>query len=255
MKPNGKIFLLGLVSGACLAGLSSWIIFEKGPSLASDKRKNSYAIGHQMAKNLLRQDVDFEPSVIALALKDLKKGTPALTPDELREAMNRVHKENMSKPKKKSKEDSTPSRLAGLPNSQKFRETPFGFSYFKGSWDSLAANQEEPSPKAPSRQMRPDEDTDRISANMNPEQKVSFHLIVRDRSGSELYNSKALNQKYAFKNADLPESLRMASAMISGGEIVLINLDSRQTEELRSSSLQLPLPLEESMLLELHRLQ
>lgn len=74
---------LGILVAVSLASI---VGCEK--KLDSDQKKASYAIGQQLGKNFKDNNVDFDPDVLVMALKDAKEGkTSKMTQEEMGKAM------------------------------------------------------------------------------------------------------------------------------------------------------------------------
>jgi FKBP-type peptidyl-prolyl cis-trans isomerase len=69
------------------------------PALTTDKAKASYALGENLGLSMKRQEVDIDPDMVALGLKDVLAGRkPALTDDEAKAALMQLQakvRENM----------------------------------------------------------------------------------------------------------------------------------------------------------------
>ena len=69
------------------------------PALTTDKAKASYALGENLGLSMKRQEVDIDPDLVALGLKDVLSGRkPALTDDEAKAALMQLQakvRENM----------------------------------------------------------------------------------------------------------------------------------------------------------------
>jgi len=65
--------------------------------LDTDQRKASYAIGQQIGMNLKNQNIDFDPDVIAMSMKDVTGAKPSrLKPEEMQDALKKLQ-ENVNK--------------------------------------------------------------------------------------------------------------------------------------------------------------
>ena len=69
------------------------------PALTTDKAKASYALGENLGLSMKRQEVDIDPDLVALGLKDVLAGRkPAMTDDEAKAALMQLQakvRENM----------------------------------------------------------------------------------------------------------------------------------------------------------------
>lgn len=62
--------------------------------LDTDQKKASYAIGQQIATNLKGQNIDFDPAVLAMSLKDVKEGKASrLKPEEMQAALQKLQED------------------------------------------------------------------------------------------------------------------------------------------------------------------
>jgi len=74
-----------------LAVVSSLFITGCEKKLDSDQKKASYAIGQQIGQNLKTQNIDFDPDVIAMSMKDVSSAKPSrLKPEEMQEALKKL---------------------------------------------------------------------------------------------------------------------------------------------------------------------
>lgn len=65
--------------------------------LDTDVKKASYAIGQQIGGNLKSQNIDFDPEIVAMALKDAQKGESKLDKDGMQQAMMKLQELAMQK--------------------------------------------------------------------------------------------------------------------------------------------------------------
>lgn len=65
--------------------------------LDTDIKKASYAIGQQIGTNLKTQNIDFDPEVVAMALKDAQKGESKLDKEGMQAAMMKLQEMAMKK--------------------------------------------------------------------------------------------------------------------------------------------------------------
>jgi FKBP-type peptidyl-prolyl cis-trans isomerase len=88
-EANMRIRKLGvLLLGASLVATLGC---EKKADLSTDKGKYSYAIGHQIAKNMKTQQVDLDPISFSAAVKDvLGDKEVQMTDDEMRQAIRKI---------------------------------------------------------------------------------------------------------------------------------------------------------------------
>jgi FKBP-type peptidyl-prolyl cis-trans isomerase FkpA/FKBP-type peptidyl-prolyl cis-trans isomerase FklB len=62
--------------------------------LDNDQKKASYAIGQQIGNNLKGQNIDFDPAVVAMSLKDIKEGKASrLKPEEMQGALQKLQED------------------------------------------------------------------------------------------------------------------------------------------------------------------
>jgi FKBP-type peptidyl-prolyl cis-trans isomerase FkpA/FKBP-type peptidyl-prolyl cis-trans isomerase FklB len=86
-----------LVSAAALsAALFINVGCEK--KLDTDQRKASYAIGQQIGQNLKNQNIEFDPEVLAMSIKEASTGKPSkLKPEEMQQALMKLQEGIMKK--------------------------------------------------------------------------------------------------------------------------------------------------------------
>ncbi|GIL16506.1 MAG: peptidyl-prolyl cis-trans isomerase [Oligoflexia bacterium] len=73
----------------CSVALFSQVGCEK--KLDTDQKKASYAIGQQIGQNLKGQNIDFDPEVLAMSMKDVAAGKPSkLKPEEMQAALQKL---------------------------------------------------------------------------------------------------------------------------------------------------------------------
>lgn len=73
--------------------------------LDTDTKKASYAIGQQIGGNLKSQSIDFDPEVVAMALKDVQKGESKLDKDGMQQAMMKLQELATAKQSKEAEEN------------------------------------------------------------------------------------------------------------------------------------------------------
>ena len=62
--------------------------------LDTDQRKASYAIGQQISNNLKSQNIDYDPAVVGMALKDVKEGKASrMKPEEMQAALQKLQED------------------------------------------------------------------------------------------------------------------------------------------------------------------
>jgi len=81
--------------------------------LATDKQKQSYALGMSIAKTLQRQSLDVDPAVVAQALKDTFAGKNVLTDEQAKATLDSLQKEMQTKMETKMKEVSDKNKQEG----------------------------------------------------------------------------------------------------------------------------------------------
>lgn len=84
-----RLVLPALIVAAALVGCQK--------KLDTDERRASYAIGQQIGTNLKTQNIDFDPAVIEMALKDVQKGESKLDKDGMQQAMMKLQELAMKK--------------------------------------------------------------------------------------------------------------------------------------------------------------
>jgi FKBP-type peptidyl-prolyl cis-trans isomerase FklB len=80
-----------------LALLASAAAAQEKPDLTNPKQRTSYALGANVANSLKRQDLDLDAKAFAAGAADTLAGKPALTPDEIKEALDSLQKRMMEK--------------------------------------------------------------------------------------------------------------------------------------------------------------
>lgn len=84
-------------------GLTSLPVYS-AEELKTNQQKYSYAIGVQVANNLMSQDSTLDPNSLALAIKDVLSGKPLrATPEELNIAIKALHEEKTKQKKEQAK--------------------------------------------------------------------------------------------------------------------------------------------------------
>ena len=105
---------------------------EKKADLKSDKGKYSYAIGHQIGRNIKNQSIDLDHVAFAAAVKDTLDGKKTqLTDEQMREAL-KVMSELRNKQKKAEAEENKKKADAFLEANAKkegFKTTKSGLQY------------------------------------------------------------------------------------------------------------------------------
>lgn len=95
---TSALVVTGLVMSACT------------PKLDTDDKKASYAIGQQIGTNLKNQNINFDPKVLAMSIKEASEGkTSKLTPEEMQAALMKLQ-ENIAK---KQQEQATENSKKG----------------------------------------------------------------------------------------------------------------------------------------------
>lgn len=79
------------------AALATFALVGCTKKLDTDVKQASYAIGQQIGGNLKSQNIDFDPDVVAMALKDAQKGESKLDKDGLQQAMMKLQEMAMKK--------------------------------------------------------------------------------------------------------------------------------------------------------------
>lgn len=65
--------------------------------LDTDVKKSSYAIGQQIGNNLKQQNIEIDPDVLAMSLKDAAAGKPKMTPEEQQQALMKLQEAAVKK--------------------------------------------------------------------------------------------------------------------------------------------------------------
>lgn len=78
-----KLLVISVLTGAA-------VLVGCNKKLDTDTKKASYAIGQQIGNNLKTQNIEFDPEVVAMSLKDVQKGTSQLDKDGMQAAMMKL---------------------------------------------------------------------------------------------------------------------------------------------------------------------
>ncbi len=82
-RPSYLLVSLAVIGAVFMTGCE--------PKLNSDKSKASYAIGQQIGMNLKNQNIDFDPEVIAMSMKDVSAGKASrLKPEEMQDSLKKL---------------------------------------------------------------------------------------------------------------------------------------------------------------------
>jgi FKBP-type peptidyl-prolyl cis-trans isomerase FkpA/FKBP-type peptidyl-prolyl cis-trans isomerase FklB len=87
------------ISLVLVPGLFSLACAANNPKLDSDKAKASYAIGQQIAQSFKAQNLDVDVDVLAKSIKDGLAGKPALSNEEMTQAMMKLQTSMIEKQK------------------------------------------------------------------------------------------------------------------------------------------------------------
>ncbi len=86
-----KIFVLGLAA-------ASVAVVGCQKKLDDDKKKASYAIGQQIGSNLKNQNIDFDPEVLAMSIKEASEGKESkLKQEEMQQSLMKLQEGLMKK--------------------------------------------------------------------------------------------------------------------------------------------------------------
>ena len=75
----------------------SSVVAQDKPDLTNPKQKTSYAIGVNIGSGLKAQELDLDPQALAAGIADSLGGKPALTSDEVRDALMKLRHDMESK--------------------------------------------------------------------------------------------------------------------------------------------------------------
>jgi FKBP-type peptidyl-prolyl cis-trans isomerase FklB len=89
------------LSSLALGLIASSVQAQDKPDLTNPKQRTSYAIGANIATSLKQQDMDIDSKALAAGIADTLAGKPALTQEELREALMKLQQELTAKAKAK----------------------------------------------------------------------------------------------------------------------------------------------------------
>lgn len=112
-----------LLMGAALVGCQK--------KLDNDLKKASYAVGHQIGNNLKGSNIDYDPEIVAMALKDVQKGESKLDQQGLQEAMAKLQEMAANK-QKQAADENLQKNMAFLEqnkNAQGVKTTASGLQY------------------------------------------------------------------------------------------------------------------------------
>ena len=86
-----------LVKTTVIAGLAMAAFVGCTKKLDTDVKKSSYAIGQQIGNNLKQQNIEIDPDVLAMSLKDAAAGKPKMTPEEQQQALMKLQEAAVKK--------------------------------------------------------------------------------------------------------------------------------------------------------------
>jgi FKBP-type peptidyl-prolyl cis-trans isomerase FklB len=130
-----KVKWIVLLGALCLIFLSNQAIAanaKEGLELKSQKEKMSYIIGLDIGKNLQKQAIEIDPTIVSRGIKDALSGGKALmTDEEIRETFTAFQKEMVAKREeigKKNKKDGE-AFLAENKKKEGIKTLPSGLQY------------------------------------------------------------------------------------------------------------------------------
>src|SRR5689334_15237252 len=122
----------GTMIAALAAGLmAANLCAADKAELSTPKLKSSYVIGVNIGKGMKQQGLDADFDMILKGMKDGAAGTPALTDEEMQQAMMELQKEMQGKAAElgtKSKKEGE-EFLAGNKSKEGVKTTPSGLQY------------------------------------------------------------------------------------------------------------------------------
>ncbi len=104
---------LYLIPTLALGWLVSSAAAQDKPDLTNPVQRTSYAIGVDMAAGFKAHDVKLDPKALAAGITDALAGKPALTDQQVREALTKFNEEMMAKAEAKDKVDGEKNLKAG----------------------------------------------------------------------------------------------------------------------------------------------
>ena len=103
-------------------------VAQEKPDLTNPKQKNSYAIGVNIASSLKALDVELDPKAVAAGISDVLSNKPALSEQEVQEALMNLQKNAVARRAEKNlKEGET--FLAGNAKKEGVKTTASGLQY------------------------------------------------------------------------------------------------------------------------------
>jgi FKBP-type peptidyl-prolyl cis-trans isomerase len=97
-----KSYLIPMLALGLLVGCSN---APDKPDLTNPKQKTSYAIGVDIASGLRSQGLDLDAKALAAGIADTLAGTPALSQQELGDALTKLQQELLAKANAKNQSD------------------------------------------------------------------------------------------------------------------------------------------------------
>jgi FKBP-type peptidyl-prolyl cis-trans isomerase FkpA/FKBP-type peptidyl-prolyl cis-trans isomerase FklB len=107
MDPIGGNNMKRIVLVMTLIGFAGLTACQK--KLDTDVKKASYAIGQQIGGNLKGQNIEFDPDVVAMSLKDVQKGESKLDKEGMQAAMMKLQEMAMKKQQEEAEGNLTKS--------------------------------------------------------------------------------------------------------------------------------------------------
>lgn len=99
---TSKLLAASMIAGAVVVSIGC----EKKPKLDDDKKKATYAIGQQIGSNLKTQQIDFDPAVLAMSIKEAAEGKePQLKPEEQQQALMKLQETMMKQQQEKAEKN------------------------------------------------------------------------------------------------------------------------------------------------------
>ena len=87
-----------IVTAVMAFTMSSTLIAADAPALNTDRDKLSYSVGIDLGKNLKRQDIDINPTVMAKGIQDgMSGGAMLMTEQEMKDTLSKFQKDLMAK--------------------------------------------------------------------------------------------------------------------------------------------------------------
>lgn len=243
-KLDYKSAVIGFFLG--IAGM--WIIFLSPPLLSSLEDKGSYAYGQQVGKNLQESFVEINPRVFLAGLNDGLKGFTQINEAEKQTALQHLSKKSM--PKRLAAINKNPPQQDQNRTTQDgFRETPFGFSYQRVSWQQY---QNLLDAQAKGKTLEETQVADPVwkFQNQNSDLKYTFRYKIYDSSGQILFELPP-SESLSYTSKQLPKSLATALSGMSKANTWLLKINEQSNNADQPNNFRWPIDLNNDMIFEI----